>query len=118
MGTRIVLLTIAALLLGCSTDGAHADHSKEVKYAVAYCLGASYPDTLFQDDAEYAAAGYLQGGDYGIDMYEQIKVFVNEYQKGKYVSKHGANLAVMQCLDLYQSEDLGKLIEKIAKSQG
>lgn len=118
MGTRIALLTVAGILLGCGAEGAKADYSREVKYAVAYCLGDAYPGTAFQEDAEYAASGYLQSGDYGIDMYEQIRAFVNEYRKETYASKHGANLAIMQCLDLSQSGDLEKLIQKVAADQG
>ena len=81
-----------------------------VKYAVSYCLSLSYPDTVFSSDARYVAGAYLQGGNFGIDVYESIRAFVDEYRNTPYLSKHDKNLDIMRCVDLMGSDELYRLI--------
>ena len=86
----------------------------ELKFAVAYCLSKSYPDSACSEDSSYVSGAYLHKGHHGIDMYEKIRQFVESYRKEAYVSKHGRNLSIMQCIDLYDSDNLMKLIHNNA----
>ncbi len=49
-------------------------------------------------------------------MYESIRDFVDAYTQKRYVSKHGKNLNIMQCVDLSVSSDLSSVISKTANN--
>jgi hypothetical protein len=92
-----------------------SQHSNELKYAVAYCLSKSYPDSEFSKDAAYISGAYLQNGVYGINMYEEIRSFVDVYRNQPLASKHDKNLNIMQCVNLYEFVPLKNLINGVAK---
>lgn len=107
-GGAMKMVALFSLIL---TSFAIADDSKsvvenELSYAVAYCLSHSYPNTEFSNDAKYISGTYIHKGSFGIDMYEDIRAFVDEYMKNKYTSKYKKNLNIMQCIDLYHSKGL------------
>lgn len=88
----------------------------EVKYAIALCLSISYPNTEFSSDASYIAAAYQQKGAYNPNVYEEIKSFVVNYSHNKYASATNHNLSIMQCVDLYDSNDLDLIINRALHS--
>jgi hypothetical protein len=47
-------------------------------------------------------------------MYESVRDFVDSYLQKKYMSKHGKNLEIMQCIDLSASSELMDLIQEVA----
>lgn len=115
MGIKIALCLCCVFFSACATSRGYLEsHENEKKYAVSYCLSRSYPHTEFSKDAGHISGAYLQKGDFGLDMYEQIRIFVDSYKDKKYLSKHGRNLYIMQCIDLFESEELAKIIEKAA----
>jgi hypothetical protein len=115
MGTKIVVVVACMVLASCAAHGSqNREITNESKYGVSYCLSLSYSDSGFASDAKYVAGAYLQNGEFGVDMYEAIRGFVENYRKTPYLSKHGRNLDIMKCLDLFGSEELGHLIEEIA----
>ncbi len=114
MGAKLAsALLCCTMTASCAAPGAQ-DYPplNEVKYAVAYCLSKSYPDSEFSADAGYISGAYLQKGDYGIDTYEAIRDFVDSYRSQPLPSKHDKNLNIMQCIDLYESAPLKELIKK------
>ncbi len=112
MGTKIILCICCLFFSACATSSeALSAPENEKKYAVAYCLSNSYPDSGFSKDAGYISGAYLQKGNFGLDMYEGIRKFVSSYREKSYVSKHDRNLNIMQCIDLFESKKLEQLIE-------
>jgi hypothetical protein len=91
-----------------------SQYSNELKYAVAYCLSKSYPNSEFSEDAAYISGAYLQNGIYGINMYEEIRSFVDTYRNQPLASKYDKNLNIMQCINLYEFVPLKNLINEIA----
>jgi Type VI secretion system (T6SS), amidase immunity protein len=89
------------------------EHENGVKYAVSYCLSKAYKGSEFSRDAKLMSGSYIQNGSYGIDVYESIREFVDTYTKQKYMSKHGNNLDIMQCIDLSGSSELNSVIAKM-----
>ena len=115
MGTKVVLAICCCILSACAASREGQKYpANEKKYAVAYCLSNSYPNSEFSEDSVYVSGAYLQKGDFGLDMYEEIREFVSSYRKKRYLSKHDRNLNIMQCIDLYESKDLEQLIGEIA----
>ncbi len=112
MGTKIILCICCLYLNACAiSSNTLTVPENEKKYAVAYCLSNSYPDSAFSKDAGYIAGAYLEKGNFGLDMYEGIREFVSSYREKSYVSKHDRNLKIMQCIDLFESKELEQLIE-------
>lgn len=115
MGTKIVSVVAYLLLTSCAVHASQKhETTNEIKYAVSYCLSLFYPDSEFSSDAKYVAGAYLQKGEFGIDMYESIRGFVDEYRNTPYLSKHNRNLTIMKCLDLSNSDELTHRIDEIA----
>lgn len=115
MGFRIIACLFSLSLIPCAAArdiNAVPDISNEKKYGVAYCLSGTYPESEFSSDSKHIAGSYIQKGEYGIHVYEAIREYVNSYRMEKYVGKQGRNLDVMQCIDLYDSEELKEVILK------
>ena len=112
MAVKIVLLMLTILLCGCVSTVEDRSHTDELKYAVAYCLSKAYPNTEFSKDAQHIAGSLLQRGDEGLFVYEAIRNHVSDYRQSPYRSKQGRNLNIMQCLDLYDSEETIQVIEQ------
>lgn len=115
MGAKIITCLLCSIISSCAaTSIPQTNISNEKKYAIANCLANSYPDSEFSSDAKHISGAYLQKGEFGLDMYESIREFVSKYRKKGYVSKHDRNLNIMQCIDLYESEELVTLINEFA----
>ncbi len=115
MDSRIITL-LAIMCSSCAVATPKVGHDNEVKYAVSYCLSKAYEGSDFSKDAAHISGAYLQKGNYGLDMYESIRDFVDAYTQKRYVSKHGKNLNIMQCVDLSVSSDLSSVISKTANN--
>ncbi len=111
MGVKIVVILSVALSSCTNASITNIKQNNEFKYAVSYCLSQAYPETKFSSDSKYVSGAYIQKGEFGIDMYEKLREFVDSYRDKKYQSKHDRNLDVMQCLDLYGSTDLAAVIK-------
>ena len=83
------------------------------KFAVCQCLAQSYKGTDVAVDAQSAAGGYFEAGANGVELYLSIQDFSEKWAKNKkYRSKHGSDLSIMKCLDLYGNKELVSLIRK------
>ena len=113
MGIKIVCMASFILLSACTTmqEGTKSLNN-EKKYAVAYCLSKTYSDSQTSKDTGYISGVYLQKGDFGLDMYEEIRAFVSLYKEKPYNSKNERNLDVMQCIDLFDSKALNQIIKQ------
>ncbi len=117
MGIRMALFTLLFTAGSCAVAlESQQSITNEEKYAVSYCLAGAYPDSAFSNDARYILGAYLEMGEVGINVYQSIAAFVDEYKKKPYVSKNDRNLNIMQCLDLFGSEELAAVIRESANS--
>ena len=115
MKINAVLWLLWAGFMGASCAGRDVlqrDAANEIKYGIAYCLGRAYPDSAFSSDARYVAGAYIEKGSADFDAYAAIRAYVDAYREKPYLSKHGRNLAVMQCIDLVTSDEFKDLVEK------
>lgn len=115
-----IALLGTALATGCATAGtpapAPAGDDKEAslltRYTLSRCLGTAFPDTAIEGDAGAAAGGYLQLGSLPIEVYEEATTLAKEAASRTYHGKHGEPLHVMKCLDLLDSPELERLIDR------
>ena len=114
MGVKIVSCMLCCLIITSCAASRTLQHdiANEKKYAVAYCLACSYPESVFSEDAEYVSGAYIQKGEFDLAVYEKIRDFVANYKKIPYLSKHQRDLDIMQCIDLFESKELTLFIEK------
>lgn len=113
MDFRIITL-LAVICSSCAVADQESKYNNEVNYAISYCLSKAYQGSNFSSDAGHISGAYLQKGSYGLDMYESLRDFVDSYTQKKYMSKHGRNLNIMQCIDLSESSELSSVIKKMA----
>jgi len=109
-----------ALVAGCATAGMPAPdqtgHGSEAslltRYALSQCLAAAYPDTGIERDARAAAGGYLEFGNLQIEAYEHATAIARAAASRRYEGKQGEPLHVMKCLDLMDSPELERLLDR------
>lgn len=115
VGAKIITCLLCSIICSCAaTSKPQINFSNEKKYAIANCLANAYPDSEFSSDAKHISGAYLQKGEFGLDMYENIRKYVSKYREKAYLSKHGRNLNIMQCIDLYESKELVSSINEFA----
>ena len=116
MDARIILGAIVVGLCSCAIAPDKAGDITEIenerKYGVAYCLSNTYPSSKFASDSGHIAGAYLQKGNFGTHVYDSVRNYVDSYREKAYISKHGKNLDIMQCLDLYDSNSLEVVIRQ------
>ncbi|WP_223148953.1 T6SS amidase immunity protein Tai4 family protein [Aquimarina sp. RZ0] len=120
---NILLLLTLSFFIGCkaqkqSTSNNYQEIKDFKKYVLFQCLYKGIPvkDSLLR--AEGSAAMYVQKGSYDIEYYEKAVDFINDYlirSEDKYNSKTGANLTMIKCIDLYESEELNEFIKSLEK---
>jgi hypothetical protein len=81
-------------------------------FAFCACLSRSYPkdSTLFYDGTP---AGYFELSAYGFSAFNRIDSLSTIASAVHYSSKHDRPLALMKCLDFYNSKGLDSFIRKI-----
>jgi hypothetical protein len=81
-------------------------------FAFCACLSRSYPkdSTLFYDGTE---AGYFELSAYGFSAFNRIDSLSTIASAVHYSSKHDRPLALMKCLDFYNSQGLDSFIRKL-----
>ncbi|MDQ2147501.1 T6SS amidase immunity protein Tai4 family protein [Alcaligenaceae bacterium C4P045] len=86
-----------------------------IDLAISHCLARAFPETPFAADAGRAAAAYVELGESGVDVYDEIGTVVERHMQSPYASKSGGSLHVLQCLDLSRSAELARVIDKYLK---
>lgn len=134
-------LTLGWLLFGCGTtppclsnttkqgtltpsnsSGAYPRAEAERSYynwALTVCLGMSAAAETDQHDAKASAAAYLEQGEVGLELYEEMAELAAAYVNRKYSGSIPGEFKIKKCIDLYESNELGALIRKAtARSSG
>lgn len=88
------------------------ERSNLKKYALCKCLEYKFQnDSIIQKDG--SLEGYLERGSYGNNAYDLIDSFVIKATKISYASKYKKKLALMRCIDIYDSKELDSLINSL-----
>ncbi len=95
MRAKVIVLLMVVLSSCATTSNSNVSISNELKYSVSYCISKSYPNTKVESDSKYISGSYIQKGEFGIDVYEALRKFVDSYRENKYRSKYGRNLDIM-----------------------
>lgn len=88
------------------------------RFAVSSCLAEAYKGRDVAVDALAAAGGYFETGTMSGERYVSVQEYAEKWvREKKYQSKHGANLSIMICLDLYDDPGLLGIIKEEVPGQ-
>ncbi|TVO51584.1 T6SS amidase immunity protein Tai4 family protein [Denitromonas halophila] len=119
MVSRLIpALALVLILTGCNAmAGERVPYSAKAyfkNYALSTCIADAFDASDVSTAAAAAARGYLELGDYPLEAHTEATLLGREFLKRDYVSKSGANLALMKCIDFFHSPALEALAEKYA----
>jgi hypothetical protein len=113
-GVVVVLQCIACA--SSPGEGAKAPQKMLLKkWALSRCLAKASADSPAGDDAAKTAAAYLERGTVGIEVYEKLEVLAGSYLEREYTGSVKNSYNTMKCLDLYDSDELDRLVRDSAK---
>ncbi|MDQ2140525.1 T6SS amidase immunity protein Tai4 family protein [Alcaligenaceae bacterium B3P038] len=125
VGALMAPLVVPVSAFASASDAASTDEISTAKdgperlrlidLAISHCLARAFPETPFAADAGRAAAAYVELGESGVDVYDEIGTVVERHMQSPYASKSGGSLHVLQCLDLSRSAELARVIDKYLK---
>jgi len=125
MKYKFALLFIIMLLSGAGcriqkNDSGHkqyddTDMKNWKRLAVSLCVYKSIPFSREMIKKEGSVAGYLQiNRTFGLDAFKRTDEFVKKYLKDNPVnSKNNYSLALMRCLEFYESKELNEFIKEL-----
>jgi len=113
---RLVFILSIILLSSCSGNPV-APVKEEIyfkNYALAVCFSSPFEDKSLGEDVNKAINGYIEKGNLGLEDYEEIRKFVDEWRETKnYESKRGGQINFSKCIDMYNSVDLNELYKEL-----
>ena len=119
MKARYASFVILLQCIACTRSPVDAPQNTQAmllkKWALSRCLAKAGADSPAGDDAAKTAAAYLERGATGIETYEKLDALADNYLKHEYAGSVKSNYNTMKCLDLYDSEELDKLVNDAAK---
>jgi hypothetical protein len=86
-------------------------------WALSRCLGQVYADEKTKEDANATAGAYLEFGRQPIESYEALSGLIDEYANRKYAGSIQSDFNTMKCIDLFNSEELEKLVSKLSRAK-
>ena len=83
-------------------------------FSLAICTGMAYEkfSKEIATDTGKAATGYREYSHIDLQAYEESRKLVNKWLKKDYQSKHGGQIDIMKCIDLYNSKELIRLFKR------
>ena len=80
-------------------------------YAFASCLAEGYRGTAFAEDADRVADMYMQAGKTATpEAYQELRQAAKDAHPEKHATVDNANVAIMVCLELYESKSLRAMV--------
>ena len=118
---KALMLTAALMAAGlknhANLDRPASESDLLRAFGFATCVAKAYDKTPFADDAERVADGYRQMGKLG-KAYDEVRSVVDLVDAAKPTSVGHSNLALMTCLEWYESAKTKRLIREIASRPG
>jgi hypothetical protein len=82
-------------------------------WALSRCLGEVYHNDAVKKDAQATAGGFLEFGQQPIEAYEPLQAVASRYANRTYGSAIGSDLNTMKCIDLFHSQELDRIVNRI-----
>ncbi len=122
MGYRLMILGM--LFIGLCSCKAQNDANSTLtqkrnedwrKIAFCTCIYKATPFTSEMKRQEGTISGYLQKNeDLNIEQLDEVQSYVKRYLENEnYQSKTNSSLALMKCIDFYESEELKQFISEL-----
>ncbi|MFA8328327.1 T6SS amidase immunity protein Tai4 family protein [Burkholderia ubonensis] len=86
-------------------------------WALSVCLAQVAHDARDRDDANAAASAYLEFGHQPIEAYDALRRLAQRYANRKYGGSIPASFNTMKCIDLFHSQELDTLADRLAKAR-
>ena len=123
--TRVFGLVLVFALSACGVRRPLAEaqpgHDQEEllfrRFALSRCVAHAYPEPEVREDALDVAGAYLERGELGLDAYEAADALGKAFLKRALPSKSGAELRLMKCIELSESEALLEIYRGARPSQ-
>ena len=107
--TILMLSSLAVVLTDSGRNVSERDLLRG--YAFASCLAEGYRGTPFAEDADRVAEIYLAAGKTTVpETYQRLRQAAKDAHPEKRAVVDNANLAIMGCLEFYESKNLRALI--------
>ena len=113
---KTIAVALAGALLVAGTVAARSATNQKERdllrgYAFAACLAEGYKGTSFQHDAEHVAGLYMElGRTDKAAVYERLREAARAAHPEKRAAVENANVAIMTCLDLYNSNQVRAIV--------
>ncbi len=85
-------------------------------WALSVCLAKVARTAEAKDDANAAAAAYMEFGQQSIEAYEPLRELADRYAKRTYGGATQSEFNTMKCIDLLHSQELDALTARLAKA--
>ncbi|VTT27920.1 Uncharacterised protein [Klebsiella pneumoniae] len=110
---RGILLAMPALFSLQAVANPHYSPEQYLKnYALSTCVAQGYQSKEVKDDADAAARGYLEFGDYSLAAHTAVRKAGQTYLQKKYGSQSGEMMTLAKCIDFYYSQELDALVKE------
>lgn len=116
---KLIVILILSTVSNISLAERHAfkDASEETlfqNFTLAICTGMAYEkeSKKIATDAGRSASGYREFSHIDLAAYEESRNLVKKWLAKDYKSKHGGQIELMKCIDLYHSKELKNLFIK------
>jgi len=114
----IISFTLMLITVFCSA-GTHPFKNASEKrlfrnFSFSVCIGMAYEgeSEKLSSNVNKAANGYREFGNISLDAYDEARSIIQKWLKKDYRSKHGGQIELMKCIDLYNHIDLVNIFNK------
>jgi hypothetical protein len=120
MGTvkSTISILLALFTLSCNAEvHSFKNASEEMlfrNFALSICIGMAYEGESEKLDSNVnsSASGYREFSNISLEAYEEARSVIQLWLKKNYKSKHGGQINLMKCIDLYNHDDLIEIFNK------
>ena len=120
MGIKKLAITFTLMVVSVSCSaGTHPfkNASEETlfkNFTLSVCIGMAYEgeSEKLSSNVNKAASGYREYSNISLDAYEDARSVIRKWLKKDYSSKHGGQIELMKCIDLYNHIDLKSVFNK------
>lgn len=82
-------------------------------WALSRCLGEISDNEAVAADANRSAAGYFEFSSVPVEGFEKLSALVGKYAGARYRGSVEGSFHTMQCIDLFHSAELERLVTRV-----